>query len=197
MDTKNKYDRIAQNYDKIEKMMFFNKYRKNLVNLVRGNVLEVGVGTGLNLPYYSKDVSVTAIDFSPKMLKKAEKIIFEKNIKNINLAEMDIQNINFNDNTFDSVVSTCVFCTVPDPDAGLMEVYRVLKPGGRAFFMEHMRSENTVINLMLFMINFISKIILGTSMLRKTQESIERAGFKAIERKDIFFDVVRIIIAEK
>jgi SAM-dependent methyltransferase len=110
---------------------------------------------------------------------------------------MDIQNMTFENDSFDCAVSTCVFCTVPDPIAGLKEVYRVLKPGGKVLFLEHMRSRNPLVNIILFMMTIMSKLILGTSMVRKTQENIESVGFKITERRDLFFDVVRIIIAEK
>ncbi|WP_319370901.1 methyltransferase domain-containing protein [uncultured Ilyobacter sp.] len=197
MDTKDKYDKVSKIYDKMEKMMFFNKHRKSLIAFTSGKVLELGVGTGANINYYSKEVSVTGIDFSPKMLAKAKEAIEKNHITNIKLEEMDIQHMSFEDNSFDCAVSTCVFCTVPAPVAGLKEVYRVLKPGGRVFFLEHMRSTNPVINIVLFMMSIMSKFFLGTSMIRKTQENIEKAGFKIVERRDLFFDVLRIIIAEK
>jgi ubiquinone/menaquinone biosynthesis C-methylase UbiE len=197
MNTKDKYDKVAKIYDGMEKMLFFNKYRKDLISLASGKVLEVGVGTGANLPYYSRNSSVVGIDFSKNMLEKSKKVIKSNNMTNIQLLEMDIQTMCFEDNTFDCAVSTCVFCTVPDPIAGLKEVYRVLKPGGKVLFLEHMRSENPLINIFLFMMSIMSKFFLGTSMVRKTQENIEKSGFKITERRDLFFDVVRIIIAEK
>jgi len=197
MNTKDKYDKVAKIYDRMEKMLFFNKYRKDLISLAQGEVLEVGVGTGANLPYYSEKTSVTGIDFSKNMLEKSKKVIKKNNITNIKLKEMDVQTMAFEDNSFDCAVSTCVFCTVPDPVAGLKEIYRVIKPGGKVLFLEHMRSKNPLINIFLFMMNIMSKFFLGTSMIRKTQKNIEKAGFKITERKDLFFDVVRIIIAEK
>ncbi|WP_372712607.1 class I SAM-dependent methyltransferase [Ilyobacter sp.] len=197
METKDKYNRVAKNYDKMEQMMFFNKHREGLIALASGKVLELGVGTGANLPYYSKNLSVTGIDFSRKMLEKSKNVIEKNHIKNIKLEEMDIQNMTFENDSFDCAVSTCVFCTVPDPIAGLKEVYRVLKPGGKVLFLEHMRSRNPLVNIILFMLTVMSKLILGTSMVRKTQENIESVGFKITERRDLFFDVVRIIIAEK
>ena len=159
MNTKDKYDKVAKIYDRMEKMLFFNKYRKDLISLASGKVLEVGGGTGANLPYYSRNSSVVGIDFSKNMLEKSKKVIKSNNMTNIQLLEMDIQTMCFEDNTFDCAVSTCVFCTVPDPIAGLKEVYRVLKPGGKVLFLEHMRSENPLINIFLFMMSIMSKIL--------------------------------------
>lgn len=196
METKDKYSRIAKFYDKMEEMMMFNNYRKEVVEKAQGNILEVGIGTGENLKYYRKDQKVTGIDFSPGMLKiakeKAEVVSMD-----VELLEMDIQKMNFPKNSFDTIVSTCVFCTVPDPIAGLREALRVLKPGGKAIFLEHMKSRNRVLNILLYTMNIFSRLILGTSMVRKTQENIESVGFKVVERRDILFDVVRIIVAEK
>lgn len=196
METKDKYSRIAKFYDKMEEMMIFNSYRKEVVEKAQGNILEVGIGTGENLRYYKKDQKITGVDFSPGMLKiakeKAEGVSID-----VELLEMDIQEMTFPENFFDTIVSTCVFCTVPDPITGLREVFRVLKPGGKAVFLEHMRSRNIVLNILLYIMNIFSKLIVGTSMVRRTQENIESAGFKVVERRDILFDVVRIIVAEK
>lgn len=96
------------------------------------------MGTGANLPYYHSNAHVTGIDFSPKMLSKV------KNTKsNIALEEMDVKQMDFPDNMFDVVVSTCVFCSVPDPVMGFKEIRRVVKPEGKIVMLEHMRSEKS------------------------------------------------------
>ena len=199
-DTSHKYTRIAKFYDLFEwpiEILVFKKLRKETVSYAYGTVLEVGVGTGKNLPYYNRDVDLTAIDFSPGMLKIAKNRKTEVELKDLKLYEMDVQNLKFKDNTFDTVVSTFVFCTVPDPMAGLKELYRLVKPKGKVIFLEHMKSEYFVVNIMLYIMNIISKNLLGTSMLRETQKNIERAGFtiKSVEHK--VFDVVRLIVATK
>lgn len=196
MNTKDKYSRIAKFYDKIEKMMAFNKYREEVVKQAQGDILEVGIGTGENLKYYTESQKITGVDFSPGMLKVAQGKADERSL-DVDLLEMDIQEMAFTDNSFDSIVSTCVFCTVPDPMMGLRETYRVLKPGGRAIFLEHMKSKSLILNILLYTMNVFSRMILGTSMVRDTQNNIEKAGFKVAVRKDILFDVIRIIVAEK
>ena len=196
MKTKDKYSRIAKFYDKMEEMMMFNNYRKEVVEKAQGNILEVGIGTGENLKYYKKVQKVTGIDFSPGMLKIAKEKAEIMDI-DVELQEMDIQKMTFSENSFDTIVSNCVFCTVPDPIAGLREVFRVLKPGGKVIFLEHMKSRNIVLNILLYTMNIFSRLILGTSMVRRTQENVENVGFKVVERRDILFDMVRIIVAEK
>jgi len=196
MNTKDKYSRIAKFYDKMEEMMMFNNYRKEVVERAQGKILEVGIGTGENLKYYKAPQKVTGIDFSPGMLRVAKEKAEGVSI-DVDLLEMDIQEMSFPRNSFDTIVSACVFCTVPDPIAGLKETFRVLKPGGKAIFLEHMKSRNIALNILLYTMNIFSRLILGTSMVRSTQENIEKAGFKVVERRDILFDVVRIIVAKK
>ena len=198
--TARKYDRFSRLYDLFESPMerrAFSKYRERALSLVEGKVLEVGVGTGKNLPYYPEGVEVTAIDFSRGMLERAEKKRIELGLKNVELLPMDVQNLEFEDDTFDTVVSTFVFCTVPDPVKGLREVYRVLKPGGRAIFLEHMKSGSKLLNVPLYMMEPFIRTLLGTSMLRETQKNIEKAGFKVERVENLFFDVVRLITAKK
>lgn len=110
---------------------------------------------------------------------------------------MDAQNMELDDNTFDTVVSTFVFCTVPDPIKGLKEAYRVLKPGGTAIFLEHMKSNSRLLNIPLYLMEPFIKTLLGTSMLRETQKNIEKAGFKIEKVENLFFNIVRLIIATK
>jgi ubiquinone/menaquinone biosynthesis C-methylase UbiE len=198
--TAKKYDRFSKIYDLFEspmEMRAFSKYRKKALSLARGKVLEVGVGTGKNFPYYPKDVEVIGIDFSKGMLEKAEKRKKELGLENVKLLLMDVQNLEFEDNTFDTVVSTFVFCTVPDPIKGLKEVYRVLKPGGKAIFLEHMKSESKLLNIPLYLMDPIMRALVGTSMVRETQKNIGKAGFRIEKVENLFFDIVRFIIATK
>lgn len=199
-ETAKKYDRFSKIYDSFESLMerrAFSKYRKKALSLAKGKVLEVGVGTGKNLPYYPKDVEVIGIDFSKGMLEKAERRRKELGLENVKLMLMDVQNLEFEDNTFDTIVSTFVFCTVPDPIKGLKEVYRVLKPGGKAIFLEHMKSESKLLNIPLYLMDPITKALVGTSMVREMQKNIEKAGFKIEKVENLFFDIVRLIIATK
>lgn len=198
--TAEKYDRASARYDRREGIienLFFRRFRHLAVSLAGGKVLEVGVGTGKNFSHYRPGVELTAIDFSPGMLGKAGEKKEQPGMQEIELKEMDIEQLLFPDNTFDSVVSTFVFCTVPDPVKGLAEVYRVLKPGGRAIFLEHMRSNNPFINLFLYPMNILSRSFLGTSMVRKTQENIESSGFIIRHVRYLLLDIVRLIITEK
>ena len=170
-----KYSKIAKFYDMLEwpvEVLAFKKPRKEAVFYAYGHVLEVGIGTGKNLPYYKKNIDLTGIDFSSGMLQIAEKKKTQMGFNSLQLYEMDVQNLKFKENTFDTIVSTFVFCTVPDPIAGLKEVYRVLKPQGKVIFLEHMKSKYFLLNIMLYVMNIFSKNLLGTSMIRETQKNM-------------------------
>lgn len=135
-----RYDRTARHYDIMTwpmEVMAIDRYRSRLIAEVEGaRVLEVGVGTGRNLSLYPDAVQVDAIDFSPRMLERAQRRPPRTNVR---LALMDVQELAWPSETFDTVVSTCVFCSVPDALKGLQEIRRVLRAGGRALFLEHVR----------------------------------------------------------
>ena len=194
---KKRYNRISKVYDLLEKpmeSMAMGEWREKLIDKIEGNkVLEVGVGTGKNFIYYPENLDVTGIDFSEKMLEKAKDKIKDK--KNIKLIEMDAQSMNFPDNTFDTVVTTCVFCSVPDPVEGLKEIRRVCKNNGKVIMLEHMRSSNKVVGKFMDIINFIPFNIWGANINRKTIENLIKAGFKEtdIEYVDIWSDIVKFI----
>ena len=198
--TAEKYSRISHLYDTFEypiERVLFQKLRTKAISYAQKNTLEVGVGTGKNLPYYYPDIILKAIDFSSGMLKVAHRKQKNVQVKHLQLYKMDVQQLAFESNSFDTVVSTFVFCTVPDPIAGLKEVYRVLKPSGTAIFLEHMKSHYTLVNIPLYVMNVFSKSLLGTSMVRETQKNIELVGFtiESVEKKTL--DIVRLIIARK
>jgi len=202
MKTSKKYDRFSKFYDTFETSMEkskFGKWRALLFNLIPAgpSLLEVGVGTGKNIPYYGKDVNVTAIDFSKGMLYRAREKAKAHPEKKISLLQMDVANLEFPDGYFDFVVSTFVFCTVPDPLAGLKEINRVLKPDGKTIFLEHMKSASWYNNLLLYAMSSMSIPLIGTSMVRKTKQNIKESGFQIVEEKNLFSDIVKLMVCSK
>ncbi len=113
------------------------------VNAIGGEVLEVGVGTGMALPCYGPSVEVTGIDISPEMLvKTAERVERERlRARVTGLTVMDAGNLAFADASFDVAVAMYVITAVPDPDAALAEMSRVVRPGGTIIIVSHFRSE--------------------------------------------------------
>ena len=107
-------------------------------------ILEVGVGTGINLSLYPKASKVVGIDLSSKMLDKARKRIEEKGLTHCDLVEMDATKLSFADNSFDVVYAPYVISVVPDPVAVAREMYRVCRPGGRVVILNHFKSANPI-----------------------------------------------------
>jgi ubiquinone/menaquinone biosynthesis C-methylase UbiE len=192
-----RYSRIAGIYDTIEMPMekLFSGSRKELMREVNGRVLEVGVGTGKNLEYYPAGVRVTAIDFSPRMIDKAREKA-AKIDRDIDLQVMDIQDMKFPDNSFDTVLTSCVFCSVPDPVKGLKEIRRVCKSGGKVVMLEHVRSHKPVLGPLMDLMNPVPVHIYGANINRETVENLKKAGFRNIEVRNLWLDIVKLIIIE-
>jgi phosphatidylethanolamine/phosphatidyl-N-methylethanolamine N-methyltransferase len=111
-------------------------------------VLEVGVGTGINLSLYPKLCSVTGIDFSDAMLEKARERTAKKNIRNVRLLQMDAADLKFADDSFDIVYAPYLISVVPDPVKVAREMRRVCRPGGRVIVLNHFLSPNPVLSRM-------------------------------------------------
>ena len=135
------YDRLAPRYDRREALVewLLRGYRRKLLRRARGRVLEVGIGTGRNLPYYPPGCQITGIDLSPEMLKRAEERAARLG-RDVTLLPMDVEELSFPSGSFDTVVSSLTLCTVIDPIQALSEMARVTAPGGRLLLLEHGRS---------------------------------------------------------
>jgi phosphatidylethanolamine/phosphatidyl-N-methylethanolamine N-methyltransferase len=134
------YKRYARNYDLIFGKIFAHGRRllMNKMNCRSGDsVLEVGIGTGLTLPFYSDEVKVTGIDISPDMLQVAKKHLNGNGSSKRSLFLMDAQQMSFADNTFDKVAAMYVVSVVPQPKTLVAEMKRVCKPGGDIFILNH------------------------------------------------------------
>jgi phosphatidylethanolamine/phosphatidyl-N-methylethanolamine N-methyltransferase len=109
-------------------------------------VLEVGVGTGINLSLYPKQCSVIGIDFSSSMLEKARERAARKGIRNVRLLQMDAADLKFADDSFDIVYAPYLISVVPDPVKVAQEMRRVCRPGGRIIFLNHFLSPNPILS---------------------------------------------------
>lgn len=195
--TKSRYDRQAAGYDMRMAMMerfALRRLRRKLWPLVAGReVLEVGIGTGSSMPFYPDGVRVTGIDLSDRMIAQARKRA-ERDGVAIQLMEMDAQDLRFPPATFDCAVSTCVFCSVPDPMLGLSEVHRVLKPGGKLVMLEHVRAPG----LPGFLFDFLNPLVVrisGANINRRTVDYVRLAGFEIESVESRFMGIVKLIVA--
>ena len=133
------YKRWAPVYDSVFGKVFQEGHRRATAYATArgGNVLEVGVGTGLALPLYGPEISVTGIDFSGEMLARAEARVRERQLKNVTLRQMDAQSLDFSDASFDTVSAMHVLSVVPDAAKALSEIARVCRPGGHVLITNH------------------------------------------------------------
>jgi ubiquinone/menaquinone biosynthesis C-methylase UbiE len=159
-----------------------------------GKVLEVGVGTGKNMDYYPDGIEITAVDLSPRMLKRAQKRAGRLGL-DVRLLEMDAQSLAFPDNFFDTVFATFVFCSVPDPVQGLRELRRVCKPAGKLLLLEHVRPGNELMGIFFDAINPLIVRMIGANINRRTVDNIEAAGWQIQTQQHLSSDVVRLIEA--
>jgi ubiquinone/menaquinone biosynthesis C-methylase UbiE len=197
--TRKRYDRLAFFYDFLEAPLErrrFAHWRSRLTDRIAGDrALEVGIGTGKNLPYYPRDVKITAIDFSRSMLKRARKRALLLG-STVCLQNMDVQQLAFPNNIFDTVFATFVFCSVPDPVAGLKELKRVCKPNGKLLLLEHMRPGNVLLGLLFDMVNPMMVRMMGANINRRTMGNIKKAGWQILKEEHLSGDIVRWVEAE-
>ena len=193
-----RYDRIAPVYDLMEGLVERSRYsqwRKLLWDKVEGQkILEVGVGTGKNFPYYPAHAEITANDFSEKMLRRARQKAVEHGVK-VDLRQMDVQNLSFEDDTFDTVVATFVFCSVPDPILGLKEVKRVCTPDGKVLLLEHVLSANRMLAFLMNLANPIVVRTMGPNINRRTVENAARGGLEVERVTDLAAEIFKLIEA--
>lgn len=194
-----RYNRISSIYDLIEipmELIFFSRWRRRLFSLTepRGRLLEVGAGTGKNLPYYPAGLNSTAIDISERMLGKA--IIKARRLDlDVSLKLMDTERLEFENRRFDTVIATFVFCSVPDPVRGLKEISRVCKEKGKIILVEHMRPEKIPIGWLFDFINPFVVRMMGVNINRRTIENIKKSGLIIEKEESLLLDIFKLIVA--
>lgn len=153
-----------------------------------GRVLFLAVGTGVDIKHFPPARQIVAIDISEEMLRRAE--TRRKGYQGVlSFVQGDAVNLCFSDAAFDTVVTSCTMCSVPDPVRAFRELRRVLRPGGRLFMFEHVRSRNRVLGLVLDLMTVVTRRT-GTEMNRDTLGNAVEAGFRITQVESVFLDVI-------
>jgi ubiquinone/menaquinone biosynthesis C-methylase UbiE len=154
------------------------KLRSQLVPMATGKVLEVGIGSGLNLPFYQKGVHVTGVDPSVELKSYAQEVADEHNLA-VEFLSQGCADLPIEKDTFDTAVVTWSLCTIPDPLEALEEIRRVLKPNGKLVFIEHGKSNEAKVARLQNRINPLWRVIGGGCNLnRQPDDMINNNGFK-------------------
>ena len=193
------WDRSAPNYDK--QIAFFEKTwftggREWLTSRARGQVLEVAVGTGRNLPHYAADVTITAVELSPAMLAIARQRAADLG-RDADLREGDAEHLPFDDASFDTVVCAFSLCTIPSPVAALGEMRRVLRPGGHLLLVDHIGSSWPPVFAVQWLVERLTISAAGEHFTRRQLPLVKAAGFQVAESERLKAGSVERIHAVK
>ena len=154
--------------------------RRALVSQARGRVLEVGAGTGLNLPYYERTARVVAVEPDEGMADRLPARIAEAKVP-VEVVAASAESLPFEDGRFDAAVLTFVLCSIPEPVEALREIRRVLRPGGRLVVLEHVRGDGRVGRWQDRLTPLQRKLAGNCHLNRETLDAIGAAGFDAVE----------------
>ncbi len=168
---------------------FVAKYRRELLAHASGNILELGFGTGLNLPYYPPHVrKVTAVDPNAGMYRRARGRIKQAGIE-VDLRVQGGERLPFGDGAFDCVVSTFTLCSIEDVQPALSEVYRVLKPGGTFLFLEHGLSPESGVQKWQRRLNWLQVRLAGGCHLdRDVRALVSAPPFSSVEVEEFYLE---------
>lgn len=189
------YDLYAQDYDRkmapLERRLLARLRSETLKLIPDGSsVLEVGCGTGANFPFYPQNCQAVAGEISFKMLE----IAHNKN-REVAIIQADAQDLPFPADHFDAAFATLVFCTVPDPEKGLSELRRVVRPGGRVVLLEHVRPDG-VLGGIFDAINLFTVAFFDDHFNRRTAEVARRSGLRILEVRKKAFGIINLVVCE-
>lgn len=164
----------------------FSSIRRHLLNKASGQVLELGSGTGINFPLYREVHSVTAIEPNPQMSSRAIENKSHANVP-IEIVQAGAENLPFKDDTYDTVVATLVFCTIPDVQKAILEMKRVCKPNGTILMFEHVRMRNPFLSKLQDRLTPAwKKVCDGCCLNRETEKLVKDNGLKIMDRKEFY-----------
>jgi ubiquinone/menaquinone biosynthesis C-methylase UbiE len=192
------YDDRAATYDrsvgKVEQLLL-GRLRKSYGGLLNGGILEVGIGSGLNIPFYSAAVTrAVGVDLSREMLRHAHQRAAHLGIP-FALVQADAEALPFPDATFDTVAISLALCTIPDPGRALRELDRVCHPGGRIVMLEHVRSTARPLAALQSLLSPLNERAIGCHLDRDTINLARSLGFSIDDAQSRLFDSVQLVVA--
>ena len=176
--------------------ILFGDSREWACSQASGDTLEVAVGTGLNLPLYPADVTLTGIDLSEGMLDVARSRSKQVD-RTVELRRGDAHSLPFESTTFDTVVCTFGLCAIPDLDAAVDEMVRVLRPGGALILVDHVRSTSRVARGLQRLLELVTVPMGGEHFLRRPLEQVEARGLTVDRAQRFKLGLVERVVARK
>jgi ubiquinone/menaquinone biosynthesis C-methylase UbiE len=193
------YDRVANRYDRsmrtFERLLFASS-REWLCSRARGDVLEIGIGTGQNLPHYPPGVRLVGIDLSPAMLAIARRRAAELDLP-VELHEGNAEALPFGEASFDTVVCGLILCSIPRDRRAIREARRVLRPGGRLLLLEHVRSPVLPVRVGQMLVDPLFVRLESDHLLRDPLDYLEAEGFSLEEVQRLKWGIVERTVARK
>jgi len=193
------WDRSAGAYDRTIgwfERWFLRDGREWVASRAHGDVLEVAVGTGRNLPFYPDAARLTGVDLSPEMLARARARADELG-RAVDLRTGDAQQLEFPAASFDTVVFSLALCSIPDDAAAVREAKRVLRPAGRLLLIEHVRSPRRSVRALELLLEFFTSRLQGDHMLREPLRHLHAEGFEIDELERSRLGVIERASARK
>ena len=193
-----KWNRAAAGYESLASRATERRwggFKRDFFAGMQGRVLFLAAGTGLDFQFFPPGRRVAALDVSERMLDRARERAADYD-GTIELHQMDVGRLAFADASFDQIYTSCTFCSVSDPLGGLLELRRVLAPGGELRMFEHTGSRWFPFSLMLTACTPLSRLV-GPEMNRPTVETVRRAGFEVRRVTRHYLDVLKSIEARK
>lgn len=192
-----RYQRIARLYDFLDLPFEYTRYRRfrsQLFESLQGRILDAGVGTGRNFPFYPPGARIVGIDFSPAMLARAERRRSQSTAE-IELRTMDVTRLDFPNEWFDAAVASFLFCVLPDElqTPALGELRRVVKPGGTIRLLEYVRPHGRVRRLITKVWQPWIAWAYGAGFDRRTEKHISETDLEVVSARFVVDDLVRLI----
>jgi ubiquinone/menaquinone biosynthesis C-methylase UbiE len=194
-----RYQRIAWVYDLLDLPFEYGRYRKIRPQMfpgLSGRILDAGVGTGRNFPFYPTNSNVVGIDLSPAMLTRAQRRLTAA-ATTVELRCMDVTRLEFPDRSFDAAVATFLFCTLPDElqIAGMQELRRVVKPGGIIRCLEYSRPSGGLRRAMTRLWEPWVYWAYGATFDRQTETKASEAGLRIFESRFVYDELIKLLDA--